>query len=1041
MQFNFQIHDQKGTRIYKQPYSGQNTFHVDMDLDKGYYLYVLKYKKYAFVSTKLPFQGETRPHVKKPPAVEYAYKIKRGLLHFQITSAGKAGATYAFHILCNGKAVHKQPYGASPSVVFELTAPGRYSVTYFVQDETGIYTFFSEVKSYFPQAAHVYGPEALKDCCLDADIIPMESAGDGVFTLADPIGLAWEWAQKVFLTDTPEPQAAAAMRDGFSQLLSAWKGHPVYVVQWNLWESRTVSRHLIWVLEEFYHICRKPEWNTVELLPAIAAAQVRVEEGGGLSAALYRSCGEPLNAALKEAVKRHELSALDDARIEVVQEGDRLTARFVYSDRRDTDHFSFYLLRNGQLYHKIPRGTSPEAEWTLSEDGVYVVHGMIMRGENMLIRRALGPAWFGASTREEFARFLTEDAVDCSLADALPFVPESEPLYNILVVSEKGCAPSLLSPSFPIPCLTQAKTGAWSTAVYSQGKLLTCANGEQAVLSGRLHHGHKIYFGAEAETCLECGETLSGQCGQYSYAAWGGGHFTIGADYFGFERWFYYQSEGLFIASNRYCPLLLALKERNLTPSLDVDKACITLSSAGINFLSQNFCRSMDMEGVYQLTVDQRFVLGEQGWTLTDSETGRLLKEEPIYHEEVYREQLAEAKTELIENLSDILDEPRFKKLVVELNGDLDSRMVYSALTHLTFDRDRVKINTHPAAGTRNLELATRINGMYHYKYNDFPQTIEVLSLREGDIRCRNICLGIYYGYGLINKKLTDPERGNITGACGEIISRPVYSRKYLNTPVAKQTDFFAFARSIYDDYAHIFCIGAEAFGAAFCKYVGLELSSLPGGTPIQAFENHYFTYRHGYRFGDSDRATGALQLKPLQSPKTMRLFKMAYMTHQSIRTQLDILYQLNPAVASIPLNSDMDNAVLEHLRPELAVNEPCWRDMRLLPEADQAPWDEAEARRKAGAHCLNISHSGTDELPVQQLLYLGLLKHFRILMRACPELCDRVGVPLYAHFQRIKDNMRELSSWYSKVTSLMDQMAVFYPILSSSHPEQSAHQ
>ena len=114
---------------------------------------------------------------------------------------------------------------------------------------------------------------------------------------------------------------------------------------------------------------------------------------------------------------------------------------------------------------------------------------------------------------------------------------------------------------------------------------------------------------------------------------------------------------------------------------------------------------------------------------------------------------------------------------------------------------------------------------------------------------------------------------------------------------------------------------------------------------------------------------------------------------------------------------------------------------MRLLPEADQAPWDEAEARRKAGAHCLNISHSGTDELPVQQLLYLGLLKHFRILMRACPELCDRVGVPLYAHFQRIKDNMRELSSWYSKVTSLMDQMAVFYPILSSSHPEQSAHQ
>lgn len=56
MTFNFQIHDQKGTRLYTQSYSRETHYHVDLQLDKGYYHYILRYKKYAFVSPKLAYQ-------------------------------------------------------------------------------------------------------------------------------------------------------------------------------------------------------------------------------------------------------------------------------------------------------------------------------------------------------------------------------------------------------------------------------------------------------------------------------------------------------------------------------------------------------------------------------------------------------------------------------------------------------------------------------------------------------------------------------------------------------------------------------------------------------------------------------------------------------------------------------------------------------------------------------------------------------------------------------------------------------------------------
>lgn len=1031
MLFNFQIHDKSGARIYKQPYSSQTKFHVDLALDKGYYLYVLKYRKYAFVSPKIPFQATKAIDI--PPVCEYAYEIKQGVLLFCITSIAGSDTSYEFHIIHDGNVILKQSSASDPSVTLKLTDPGYYSVIYFIKNKNGRYQFTSDVKPYLPQKACIYGPDSLKQYCIQTDIIPADPTEDSAFTLIDPIVLAESWETKLFPNGTPDAAATAEMRRAFGSFLSGQTGRPVYVIQWNLWQTNTVSRRLIWILEEFYHICRKSIQNAVELLPLIVTAPIPPSFDLPILDALYQIYQDELRSSLKEVIYRQEFRPLDSARIEVVQHEDQLTAHFKVPQQRITDRFSFYLLRNGKLCKKTTWSQQPVATWPLSEDGVYVVQGMVLRGGKIIVRRTLGTALFGADTREKFDRFCKEDTIgtEIELSKILPFVPETAPFCNILLISQKETIPDRLPLSFPIPWLSECQIGNWNTAIYSQGQLLSDRKGGHAVFSGHLLYHHKLYFGAEVENCLEDIQTLSDQRGQYAYTAWNDKHLEVGADYFGCQQWFYYQTETLFIASNSYYLLLLALKNRNIVLNLDVDKACITLSSAGINLLSQNFCRSMDMKGVYQLTVDKHLRLGKNGWTFSDSEVGRILREDAVYHEALYRKQLNEAAEELIETLSDILEAPQLQKFVVDLDDDLNSRMVYAILSNLSVDRARVKISINSSAGDKSRKLANQINGLYGYPYNDFPQEIEVLSLRDADIRCRNFGLGLYYGYGIINKMMVDPERGNITGGGGEIISRPVYGRKYLNTPVAMQTDCFAFAQSIYDDYSRSFCIGTEALGSAFCAYLGSELSLLPGNMPIQTFENHYFAYYHSCRFGVGDRAVGSLYLHPLQSPKAMRLFQMSYPAHQSIRTQLDLLYQLNPAVAAIPFSSEADNTDLEQLRPELAIQDLRWREMHLNPEADMALWEEAEAHRKAGIQVLNPSSVKQPYPPMSEILYLGLLRNFRILMNACPELCERVGVPLYAHFQEIKNNTREISFWYSKVTSLMDQIVNFSPLFS----------
>ena len=1045
MQYSFYVRNRNNEVLERVSPSAKAEYCIsNSDLDGGSIQYFFKYKNYVYWDTisvaSIPL-GEQSTEEKASAASDmkpsifgqtaYTITCRNHCLSFQIAAPKDENTLYAFYVMRDSKRIYTQGYSSTPAITFKLTDPGKYSVVYFLKQKEEVVYHTSDSVPYFPRKACIYGPKMLNELCDSYAIVHTATHSEAEFMLLDPLSLAYEWVERIFTGDKPDLSAVAEMCDELQVFLSENQLCSTYIIQWNLWESGEQGKRLLWVLEELYHVCRRPGWNTVEFLPAIKTAALYDETQNLSPPFLYQAHQRDLEDVLEQLVQQLELSGLDDAHIEINQVGNCMTASMTSSALKEGDQFAFYLFLNQEVIDRTAWGKQPSMQWELTKDGIYSVQGFLKRSGKIITRKGLGPAIYGKESREQFERFLEDSTTgeDCTLSQVLPFVPNTSPFCDILLLSANNGVLKQMPVGFPVPYLSQLKIGSWNTELYTQGQVITCANGDKALFSGRICHNKKLYFGLEIADYLSSGQDLADQKGHYSYLTWNEKSLTLGSDFFGFNQWFYYQSDSLLVASNNYHLLLLALKAQGITLELDISKAIITLSSTSIQMLSQNFSRKMDLKGAYQLTADQRMCLGESGWQTIDSVCGRMMKENTVYHEAEYRQQLLSAREELMENAATVLNDPRFEKIDLDLTGGLDSRLVYSIMTNLNFDRDRVKVNTYPTPGSHDLDVATQINALYSFQYNDFPQTLELLSYRDGDIRCRSMSLGLYYSYGTLNTVSNESNYCHLIGACGEVMARPYVGRKYLHTHVARQRDCAQLVQCLYEDYAHEFVIGSEELRSIFLKYVGDELSLIPGKTPLQRLENHYYSFRHASHFDLGERIANHLRIKLLQSTQMMHILQTCYGVHQSIRLQLDMLYMLNPAVASIPFESDKDNEDRDKLRQDLTLERMCWRNMTLRPDnkAEMAAWEQAELRRKQGTTYIKSPFQQNQDISSQ--LYLGLLRNFRTLMNVCPELRDKVGIALYQNFRRISGKTRNINYWYNKVTSLMNQIGIFHAL------------
>lgn len=959
---------------------------------------------------------------------EILYTLKRidCKLIFQIVSKPENAFQYCFYLKRNGETIHKTWYSNSDRFEWDMKEEGQYSVVCFWREgpEGKVSYKISEEIGYYVFRSDIYGPQELKQLCVNCDVLPGEPEKQSKMVLVDFLPEAIHWKNDVFATGKPDHHMVEKMREECVQQLEKYSALPVFVIQWNLWKSGTVAREVFWLLEELYDVCRQGKGSYIDLIPIVSSAEIRAASEQELGEKLYQQNRDALHNFVHEACQKTDRLEMEQTWVETSLNGNILTARMMCKNHSPLDQFCFYLICDGKILKRSNWSKESQIQWEVEQEGVYCVQGFVRRKDIKVIKRALAPAYFSQETEQDFCNFLKQPFnAEELLPETLQFQLSRYPFCDIVVISEKGALPVQDIENFVLPKATQFVVGDWNTSVYSQTEAFVCENGDHAIFSGRIVREQKLCIGQDDLESVRNGESLLEQTGHYTCVTWNSQQIVFGADYFGFQRWYYYQENNQMIVANNYHLLLSVLRAKGIRLQLDVEKACVTLSSVSLQLLSQNTSREMDMKKAFQVTPDRRLQLAENAWKIKSSELGHLLDERIPYHEEEYRRQLIEAREEIRQNVRQILEDTRFEQVIVDLSGGLDSRLIYEALLPITQARRKVKINSKDIPGCRDLEIALKINGQHGLPYNDFTEVLENQPLTLADARCRSFFLGIYYSYRMMSEVYHEPGKVHLNGACGEILARPYVSRKYLFKPEEKLQETRELANYLCGEYSPYFALGKNQLEDAFCNRMARDLESMLGDTPLEKMECQYMYFRHGYHF--SETLTESLHLKPLQSKKMMRLHQMAYRAHRSIRLQLDMLYALDPAVADMPFDYDMDNLDRERLRPELIDGaEREQPDLDAIYKQEFPKWEKANQVRNARKVYVNEKHSEYNRL--NDIMYQSLMRNFHSLMRKQPELCEKVGLPLYWHFKNLPENGRVLNAWYNKITSLLDQTNIF---------------
>lgn len=1004
--------------------------------------------------------------------VNYKQKLEGAKLHIEIDATGDSKLQYACYLIRDGERIFQSSYYDSPVFTFSLETPGEYQATIFVKSASGdiLYRQTNPVIYFYCNGAY-YGSTVLKDI--------LEASPQVHNVVQERIELEQEWKNKlgvnIFLIDFLEfarmlehqfieitecdggdeqnhillfqAKNLLEIKEKFRKsLLQIKQSCPkVLFLKWtfqipgNLSSKETYERQkLNWILEELYD---SVEYNCNEFV-AIELGKVSYNYGCVEEdlKEFYAVNINKVREIVDNAIQIIGFGEVGFFSVELTKEGCKLTASIVQKNMTKGNLYYFYLLRNGIVFDKIGWKKESQYSWDITEDGIYCVKGYIKHREQKIDRYSKTVEFFSPAIRENFVNFLGHQQSNEGLyGQELKLFEPAYPFYDFFVISTPSSSETgdllkmegLLEKYPSFRCIEQRRIGKYYSRVYSNGEFRILTDGSALLFSGTTIINNHFINGIEDLPCDVSIKDIRGNNGCFSYLHSCDEGLLLGTDFFNFNHLYYYFSESICIVSNRYHLLLLALAQLGFSMKLDILKACVTLSTVSVQSISQNFSRKMDISQTYQLENDKELIFSLNGWGKNTNLFGEALKEKTTYHESAYKNLLSKAKYEIINNVKCILEDERFDQVVIDLTGGLDSRMVYSAATCLPSSREKIVINSYHVPGSRDLDVATRINGMYGYPYDTLPRKQRFEPIVLMDQMMRSFYLGTYFSHNLVSMYSVDQDYMRLNGACGEILARPYYCRKYFGTMLENEVELNGFAEYIGTDYSPNLCIGDENAFEYFTPYLADELSKIPVDNLFEAFDRQYLMFRHGYHFDCGIKYTMRTpEWMPLQSKTMFKLHHMVSQRFKSIKLQLDILYLLNPMVAAVDFDSDKDNEAVEELRSSLMIEDERFRNIRIDGRTDMERWKQADEQRKMSRVIVKRvpepKASSKKEKELSEIMYDSLIYNFRCLMNEVPQLSDRIGVALYYFIINNNNDKKRMRFLYNKVTSLLDQIRIF---------------
>lgn len=941
---------------------------------------------------------------------KYKQYIVKDVLILEINDKNTDETKYGYYLKKNNDIIKRISYSEKKTISFQLDEDGDYQIIIFIKtNNENPYIISAKKVFHHTTYAILYGSTTFINLCMNYSI---KNNNNAEFAIIDLLDDALSWYREIFSNNEKKDFVVQKMRLATISKIAFLKNIPSYMIRWNFCTKYSYLHKLQWILEELYDICRRYITTLHEKTIRTTLTDYQITN---LELDIHEKNKENIITVLSNICYTEHYNNLEQMKVDICLKDDQLTAMIHYNNKCCEDKYSFYLIKDGKVIDRTGWIIENKFNWTLNNSGIYVVFGFIMKSDYKVIRKSVPCSYHTNDLNSEFGQFLSSTDDKKFFNKKVPFYNAKAPFCDILVISSKGNKDYYKSVQH-VKLVDSIDINDWHTHIFSNHSY-SMLRDKKFLLSGIGVFENLICEGMENLPNQLTFSDIFDQKGSYTAILWDNEHLIVGTDLFAGKRWFYYKDNDLLVITNSYHLLLLTLKYIGIYLDLDDKKAALTLCSVRFQMLAQNFCRKMDIQKLYQMTADTRLELNNNGWQWFDSGLGTILSSQPVYHQDDYLTSLDTAKDELIENCELVLQQ-NSEDVIVDLSGGLDTRMVYSAMTCTALSHNKIRIFSQDTPGNSDLKVALSINSLYNYSFDTSCYSIFFLNLKKSNEICRSFYMGTYFCYSILTSKKID-HRMKCIGAYGEVLARPYVSRKYLNTYIdsIKSTDDFVL--ELYKDHADVIAVGNSTIPNIACEYLGEELDSQKTDTLLESLEAIYTMFRHGYHFDSIACRLGERWAMPLQSKTMLKLRHMSFNVHKSIKLQLDMLYKLNPLVASIPFESDNDNKAVEELQEDLDIEHYC-RHACIKPEFKFDDWKISKDICEK-----NITRQNNPDPNMKylnEIMYNELMQNFKNLMLFRPKLCEIVGVDLYRHFKLIKGQYMQIYHWYNKITSLLDQ-------------------
>lgn len=557
------------------------------------------------------------------------------------------------------------------------------------------------------------------------------------------------------------------------------------------------------------------------------------------------------------------------------------------------------------------------------------------------------------------------------------------------------------------------------------------------IFSGLAKHKSSLIYGEKDITAFV--KISDSNIGNFTYTKLGRSKIQIGNDYFGTGKIYYYKDNNHYIISNNYHLILLIIKDLKIEVQVN-NKLILALLCKSRQAFQQSICREREICNAFMLPIDEYIEISKNGVCFQKKSISAILKMDKKQSIKNLDRLLEKGKKEILDNTGIILADKRCNRVLVDLTGGLDSRLVYGTIQYfekychkavIISDGQDAYVNRAIHDDNSDISIAIRLDSSLNkYGYDDAGVDLVWLDVNEAEnqMMSQSVLSGYYYPHStlkMITKACDKEPSFRLNGFYGEICCRPYFTRKMLEQG-KNYEDMDAFFPAVANRSG---VLSGSAYNALKDK-LEEELEILPGSNLVEKWETHYLFYRNGlhcntiWEFEKRTPAWGPLQSKTL--------FKYKHLTFgniSGIEEQLKLLYKMDNRLIKVPFTDGKDEQervdFLKHI--EGGVCSEILGKKSFEDEKDKW-WKCREKRRK---NSIDHGHNGVAHQALKARgekydqefgMRMEELLH-KLMNYNNGEFREVFGIPIYCALKQNSLSLNEMKMLYQKLLSVYVQI------------------